>query len=1001
MNCKFSHISLLYFLILLPSFVQAQHLPNQIFDALDFRNVGPTRGGRVTTVAGHADFPGTFYFGATGGGAWKSEDYGHSWQNVSDGFFQTGSIGAIAVAPSDANIVYIGTGSDGLRSNVIIGKGIYKSTDAGKTWSHQGLDLVGQIGSVIVHPGNADIAYLAAIGNPFIKNSERGIYKTVDGGQEWKPIYHHSDSVGVVDLEFAPNNPEVVYAALWRAERKPWTIISGAHQVGGILKSSDAGTSWSSLKTGLPGGLIGKTDLAVSPAAPDHLWALVEAPQGEGGVFVSKNQGDSFDLVSTKKELLDRPFYYCNIDVNPLNPNSIYINTTRFWHSPDGGKTWKSKSTPHGDNHDMWINPQDSHLFVQANDGGANVTRDGGETWSSILNQPTAELYQVAVDDQYPYWLYAGQQDNSTISVPSNVPHSAPGGTTSYWLSVGGCETGPAIPKPGAHHIVYANCKGRFGVYNKLTGQEKQYYVGATNIYGHNPSDLKFRFQRVSPIHISPHNADLVYHASQYLHKTLDDGQTWQIISPDLTAFTAETQVISGSPITRDITGEEYFSTIYAVQESPVQEGVIWVGSNDGLIHVTQDGGTNWTNVTPSGLLPYGRVQNIEASPHEAGRAYAAIYRYLMGDFRPYIYRTDDFGVSWTLLTDGKNGIPQDFPTRVVREDPEVPGILFAGTEFGLFTSLDDGDKWQAFQQNLPVTPITDLKLAHGDLILSTMGRSFWILDQVSTVRQAAETKLTGNIVFHPDDAIRSRHRSVEGPPSYPAAAAIIDYFIRDEPVEEVVLEILNDSDQVIRTFTSSKEEEKKEQEEEMSTGFGFSAPPVNISKSTGGHRIRWDLRHQGRTSDSGRKIPGPMVAPGQYRINFRVGSQVITTTFRVVPDPRLDATDAVFLAQEKLALDVMELQKNADMLNQKIGKKRKSFPDETGIPANIEAIHDALNTAEGRYQTPMLIDQLRYLFSMLNRADQTPGKDAFDRYAELKSTLERLQSDAKNAGLD
>ena len=515
----------------------AQVLPPQIFDALEFRNVGPTRGGRVTAVAGHGDMPGTFYFGATGGGVWKSEDYGQSWQNISDGFFHTGSIGAIAIASSDPHVLYVGTGSDGLRSNVIIGKGIYKSSDAGKTWIHQGLESVGQIGSVIIHPQNPDIAYLAAIGNPFKKNKERGIYKTTDGGKVWNMIYHHSDSVGVVDLEFAPNNPEMIYAALWRTERKPWTIISGAHQVGGIVKSIDSGNNWSSLDSGLPSGLIGKTDLAVCPSAPDHIWALIEAPQGEGGVFISKNHGDTFELVSTKKELLDRPFYYCNIDVNPLNPNSIYVNSTRFWHSLDGGKTWKSESTPHGDNHDMWINTKDTLLYIQGNDGGANVTRDGGKTWSSIQNQPTAELYQVAVDDQYPYWLYAGQQDNSTISVPSNIPYPAPGGPTSYWRSVGGCETGPAIPKPGAHHIVYANCKGRFGVFNKHTGQERQYYVGATNIYGHNPKDLKFRFQRVSPIHISPHNADVIYHASQYLHKTTDEGQTWEIISPDLTAF--------------------------------------------------------------------------------------------------------------------------------------------------------------------------------------------------------------------------------------------------------------------------------------------------------------------------------------------------------------------------------------------------------------------------------------------------------------------------------
>ena len=505
-----------------------------LFEGMRYRNIGPSRGGRVTAVTGVASQPATFYMGSTGGGVWKTTDYGRNWVNISDGFFATGSIGAMDVAESDPSVIYVGTGSDGIRSNVITGRGVYRSGDAGKTWSFVGLRNVGQIGAVIIHPENADVVYVAAMGSAFAPTADRGVYRSTDGGSTWEHVLFLSDSTGAVDLEFAPDNPNEIYASLWRGERKPWTIISGAHE-GGVYKSHDAGDSWTQLTNGLPQGLRGKSDLAVSRADADRVYVLMEAPAPDDGLYRSDDRGLTWRQVTSYNPILNRPFYYTNVDADPTNADVVYVNNERFYKSVDGGENFERIRTPHGDNHDMWINPTNPDVFVQSNDGGANVTLDGVRTWSTQHNQPTAELYQVAIDDRFPYWVYAGQQDNSTIMVPSLPPLSRPGGPTAYWRAIGGCETGPAIPKPGDPNIVYSNCKGRFGRYNQMTGQEKQYYVGMGNMYGHNTADLEYRFQRVSPIHVSPHDPGIVYHASQYLHRTTDEGVTWETISPDLT----------------------------------------------------------------------------------------------------------------------------------------------------------------------------------------------------------------------------------------------------------------------------------------------------------------------------------------------------------------------------------------------------------------------------------------------------------------------------------
>lgn len=986
--------------------------PNEVvspqrFEGLDYRMVGPSRGGRVTAVAGHSTEPGIFYMGATGGGVWKTLDYGQNWSPISDGYFATASIGAIRVAPSDSRVVYVGTGSDGIRSNVITGKGMYRSTDSGATWSHIGLPDAGQIGAVEVHPTNPDLVYAAALGNAFKKNSERGVYRSRDAGASWEKVLFTSDSVGAVDLELHPTNPDIVYAGMWRGERKPWTIISGMETSGqedGIWRSTDAGDTWEYVELDLPSGLIGKIDFAVSAAAPDRVYALVETLEPEEGLYRSDDAGVTWRFVTGQAGLMDRPFYYTNVDADPSDADRVFVSATRFWRSSDGGRSFARASTAHGDNHDLWIDPNDPAVWVQANDGGAAITRDDGATWSSQLNQPTAELYQVHVDDRYPYWLYAGQQDNTTIMVPSRTPEeSSPVGPEGFWKEIGGCETGPAVPKPGNPDIVYSNCKGRFGRYSHVTGQEKQYYVGAANLYGVNPRDLEYRFQRVVPIAVSPHDPNTVYHGSQYVHRTRDEGVTWERISPDLTAFRPERQVISGGPITRDVTGEEHYSVLYVIEPSALEQGVIWTGSNDGPVHVTQDDGLHWTDVTPPDMPTEGRIQSIEASPHQPGKAYVAGYRYLLGDFAPYIYRTTDYGEHWTLLTDGTNGIPSDTPTRVVREDPDREGLLYAGTEFGMYVSFDDGAHWQSFQLDLPLTPITDIKVVSKDLVVSTMGRSFWILDNLTPLHQLdAAGAVASAQLLEPREAVRMRSgrsfgfaAAVSGRPDYGQAGAHIDYVLGSDSEDPVVIEILDVAGGLVTGFSSERGGYRLETGQEMRAPTTRRAGGPRVEKSQGMHRLVWDLRAPGGAA--GR---GPVVPPGVYEVRLRAGGTVESQRLVIAMDPRVQA-DGVTVAEleEQYALNVRirDLMDDANALVAELeeGMTQLSSVSVQGSAeaqetlAQVVAIKNALVTKTGgSYQQPMLVAQLRYLYGMTTQADQKPGQDAYTRFTELSDEL-------------
>jgi photosystem II stability/assembly factor-like uncharacterized protein len=939
--------------------------------------------------------------GSTGGGVWKTTDAGATWENVSDRFFQVGSMGAIEVAPSDPNVVYAGTGSSKIRSNVSIGHGMYKSTDAGRTWTFAGLRDVGQIATIRVHPTNPEIVFVAACGNPFTPNKERGVYRTTDGGRTWKNILFVSDSIGAADLELQPGNPNVVFACMWHGERKPWTIISGGRE-GGIYKSSDGGDNWTKLSNGLPNELFGRSSVAISAANPTRVYALIEAKPG-GGLYRSEDGGATWVLVNGSPSLITRPFYYTTLGVDPNNADIVNVGDEGWYRSADGGKTVRTMPVPHGDNHDVWINPRNSQYMIQANDGGANVSLDGGRTWSTQLNQPTAEIYQVAVDNQYPYRVYGAQQDSETVIVPS-----LPLGNGQDFRTGPGCETGPIIPNSNNPEIVYGSCKGQFSVLNLNTSNEKQYWIGAQSLYGNAGSDLIYRFQRVSPMDVSPHDPHVVYYGSQHVHRTRDEGVTWERISPDLTAHPPGTQGYSGEPITLDGTGEEVYSTLYSIRESPVQKGLIWTGSNDGLVYVTRDEGKTWTNVTPAGLQPGGRVQNIEPSPHRAGTAYVALYRYLLGDFAPYIYRTDDFGKTWTRLTDGKNGIAADEPTRVVREDPARSGLLYAGTEFGIYISFDNGGSWQSFQLNLPATPVTDIKLAHKDLILSTQGRSFWILDNLTPLHQLNDQTASAQaFLFAPRDAIRTSTRGGfgrrRGGLEYPTPGAMIDYYLAGAPSGDITLEILDGAGKPVRKFSSagagSEDRAPEAAPSEEEGGFRPRGGPTRLDRTAGMHRFTWDLRYPGPwVSDARPEGPnGPMAIPGKYAVRMTVGSWNSTQPLTVIEDPRVTA-EGVTTADLREQFDhnmrvrdlVSDVNKTVARVRAEQTKLRGAAGSAADTLAKLNELASHLITPPVRYSKPELQAHITYLYGMTNTADQKIGRDAVERYGVLRKELDQ-----------
>jgi len=971
---------------------------------LNFRSIGPPRGGRSTAVAGITEQPLTFFMGTTGGGVWKTVDAGLNWTNISDGYFEAGSVGSIDVADSDANVIYVGMGSADPRGNVSSGNGVYKSTDGGDSWRHVGLPDAGQIGRIEVHPEDPDIAYVAALGNIFGPNSERGVYRTRDGGESWENILFVSDSTGARDLAIDPHNPRILFATMWRAERKPWTFIGGSED-GGVWRSKDGGDTWEQLGGGLPEGLVGKGAVTVSRANPDRVWVLIEAPNDKGGVYRSEDGGDTWAHINDDRGLQQRAWYYTHIYADPVDENTVYALNVGYNKSVDGGATWEGYRVPHGDVHDLWINYENPDLQVVANDGGGQVTTTGAESWSTYFNQNTAEMYRVFVDNQFPYRVYGSQQDNSTIMVPSrNMPAVQP---AQHWSAVGGCESGHIAIDPRNPNVTYAGCYGgSINRFDRETGDARQILLYPQLQLGHPAKDMKHRFQWNAPIRLSPHDPDVVYHASQFVNRTSDGGYSWETISPDLTRNDTTKQDYSGGSITWDNTGVEVYGTIFAFEESPHEAGVLWAGSDDGLIHVSRDDGANWENVTPPDLPEFTTINMIDLSIHGPGRAHVAAFRYRMDDETPYMYRTDDYGQTWTRLS--STGIAEGHFVRVVREDPIRQGLVFAGTEYGLYVSFGDGGRWQPLELNLPVTPITDMRIHEGDLVVATQGRSFWILDDISPLRQMTTESIAADLhLYAPREAVRAQ--SV-----FPNGAAL--YFsLAGDSDEPTNLEIVNGAGEVVRVYST----EPSAWDEEAKTAIGRSSAwsPGQLEADSGLNRMVWNLQEEGPDLIDGARIWGftgrvPAV-PGAYRVRLTRGDDSHTEDLTLLIDPRVadQVTTADLQSQHDLMVRVR------DLLDQSHGAvrdvrsirsqmkdvaqtaKEAGFGDEFVDLAN-ETGERLTGVEEELFQTknrsgqdplnfpPMLDNEIANLYGYVLSTYDRPNQSASSRADELEAEL-------------
>ncbi len=935
-----------------PKFTGGEVAP-ALLTSLEWRAIGPFRGGRVVAVAGDPVNPRVFYFGSTGGGIWKTTDGGQYWENISDGFFKRASVGALAVAPSDPNVIYVGMGETTIRGNVSHGDGVYRSTDGGQSWTHLGLEDTRQIGTIRIHPHNPDLLYVAALGHAHGPNSERGVFRSHDGGKSWEKILFLNDEVGSHDLALDPHNSRILYAVLWRARRLPHTLNSGGDGCG-LYKSTDGGDSWVDIShnKGLPSGMLGKIGVAVSGAKKDRVWATVEAE--DGAVFRSDDAGATWERLSDAKELRKRPWYYQHIFADPQDAETLWILNERCHKSIDGGRTFTQVSVPHGDNHDLWIDPHNSQRMICGHDGGACVTFNGAESWSSIYNQPTAEFYHVITDNQVPYRIYGSQQDNTTITLPSRSDLGAI--ILPDYYEVGGCESGYIAIHPDDPNIVYAGCyQGYMTRYDHRTKQARDITVWPEPSSGWAAQDLKYRFQWTFPIMLSPHDPTVLFATGNHVFRSTNEGASWDEISPDLTRNDKSRMGPSGGPITKDLVGTECYGTIFAFVESPLKQGLFWAGSDDGLLHISDDGGQNWRNVTPAALPEWALVSIIEPSPHDPASAYLAATCYKLDDFQPYLYKTNDYGETWTKIT---TGIPDNDFTRVIREDPARRGLLYAGTETGLYVSFDDGAHWQSLRLNMPAVPIHDFVIKDDDLVVATHGRSFWILDDLSPLRQMSDEVRVANMhLFQPRPTTRFltisgygsattsgknftflgpfqvTYRSQEiatgekvkkyldaGP--NPPDGVIVHYFLKEQPQGEVTLSFLDASGTLIKAFSS---EEKKEQPRPGSDAGKEKKEPKEprVPKAAGAQRFVWDLRYPYPTgiegdTESERIMKGPRVPPGTYQVQLTVGDQVSTQPFELLKDPRISAS------QE-------DLQQQFDLLQ--------------AIRAKVSEVHATVNT--------------------------------------------------------
>lgn len=896
-------VSLLAGLFVAPSGVASAADEVDWLGSIGWRAIGPARGGRVQTVTGVVGERDTYYMGATGGGVWKTTDGGERWRNISDDYFNTGSVGAVAVAPSDSNVIYVGTGEADIRGNFSHGDGVYRSRDAGKTWDHVGLDDTRQIGHIVVHPADPDTVYVAALGHVFGPNAERGVFRSTDGGETWDKIKYVNDRTGAFHIAMDPNNPRVLFASFWRVSRTPWSLESGG-EGSGLYRSGDGGDSWEELTDGLPTGdddkPVGKISVSVSGSQRDLVYAIVEADNG--GVFRSTDGGDSWRKINSDRSLRQRAWYYSHIYADPDEPNTVYVMNVGFHKSIDGGKTFSRIRVPHSDNHDLWIDPLDNKRMINANDGGANVSYDGGRTWSEQSNQPTSQFYRVTVDNRHPYRVYGAQQDNSTASVSSRGREF--GGWERDLYSVGGCECGYIAVHPDDPDIVYAGCYGGYmSIYDHGLRESREISIWPENPMGAGADVLEHRFQWTFPIILSPHDPETVYVGGERVFRSTDRGSSWQAISDDLTTNDKTKQRSSGGPITKDNTSVEYYCTVFTIAESPVEQGVIWAGTDDGLIHVSSDNGGTWTDVTPGEMGDWPMISLIEASPHDADTAYAAVNRYKMDDFAPYVYRTRDRGQSWSLVVDG---IDDGAFVRSVREDPEVEGLLYAATETGMWFSRSGGDSWDSLQLELPRVPVTDIAIKGDDLVISTQGRSFWILDDLAVVRQLQDAPETDEIaLLLPEPSYRERWDQSR-----------VHFYLPDGLEEAPVMRFLDGNGEAIRSFAVETEDVKAKSKKGMGT----------INAATGMNLFTWNYRHEGPTKVPGAVAwpghpPGPRVVPGTYTVELQSGDAVQTATIELLPDPRYDTTGDDYAAQAAL---LMEIHESLDSAHEAVNNIRK-----------------------------------------------------------------------------
>ena len=1011
-------------LLLLSAFVWAQTplAPNQKKDDplknLKYRLIGPFRGGRVGAVAGVPSQPNVYYFGATGGGVWKTTDGGVNWENISDGYFKTGSVGAIAVADSDPNIVYVGMGEETVRGNVSHGDGVYKSTDAGKTWKFVGLGDTRQISRVRINPKNPDLVYVAALGHLWANNDERGVFRSRDGGKTWEKILYRDAQTGAEDLSFDPNNASTLYAAFWQIRRTPWSMESGGAG-SGIFKSTDAGDSWTEItkNKGLPTGVLGKICLTVSPVNSNRMWALVEAK--DGGLYRSDDAGDTWQKVSDNPNIKQRPWYFSRIYADSQNVDTMYVMNVQVWKSIDGGRNFNVVETPHGDNHDWWIAPNDNARIIGGDDGGAHVTRDGGENWTE-QDQPTAQFYRVALDNDFPYNIYGAQQDNSTVRIASRTNDFAI--TTRDWYDVGGGESGWIAPDPENSEIVFAGSYG--GLLTRQdhrTGQQKQVDVYPNNPMGAGADAQKYRFQWSYPILFSPHKTagkSALYAAANVLFRSVDEGESWQPISPDLTRNDKAKQASSGGPISQDNTSIEYYDTIFTVAESTVKEGVIWTGSDDGLVHVTTDNGGNWANVTPKDLPEWIQINTIEASPFDAGTAYLAATAYKSDNYQPYLYKTNDYGKTWKKIV---TGISNDAFTRVIREDPNRRGFLYAGTETGIYYSTNDGENWQTLQLNLPIVPVTDLAIhkRDGDLVVATQGRAFYVLDNLPVLYQLADAQKTDAFLFKPKDAYRQAGGGGFPLPktatvgANPPNGAVINYYLKTKP-KEISLEFLDSSGKTVRKLTGRPNVEGEQPQQQGGRGRGGEEP--NLPTEPGLNQFVWNYRLQSATNVPGMilwggSLAGPKIVPGSYQVRFAVdGKTIATENFTVKSDPRLATTAADFQKQfdlmqqigQKLTqtneaiLEIRDVRKQFEDLSARMkSPEQKILKDQAAeITQKLTAVEDALiqtkiKSSQDALNFPIkLNNKLAALSSTVDGGDFAPTRQSYDVFKDLTAQI-------------